>query len=269
MPSSSSWWMMLRPLTLPLRKTRMPRLCRSRTIWTAASLLVAQPTMAQNPGMRPSTSWMPQARSWMSSIGPLSFIFAPCTMRSAPVKRWPSSRAWSRLMTCGSLPQVINLDHAREAHALDGLFGEERGDAAVERLAEVGQPHRLGGHRVEQGLGALDDLVQVAELLDLAPRKGVDDRQEVGGVGERDRGVRAELGDGVVDHRLGLGHDGVGAADGAGGDVARHQASPSSWVCSDDPTVSTSSCAARYSRMAAKYRPVSYTHLTLPTNREV
>ncbi len=48
----------------------MPRLCSSRTILTATSLLLAQPTMAQNPGMRPSTSWMPQARSWMSSMGP-------------------------------------------------------------------------------------------------------------------------------------------------------------------------------------------------------
>ena len=42
-----------------------------------------------------------------------------------------------------------------------------------------------------------------------------------------DRGLGAELGDGLLDHRLGLGDDGVGAADGARGDVARHQASPS------------------------------------------
>ena len=84
----------------------MPRLCSSRTILTATSLLLAQPTMAQNPGMRPSTSWMPQARSWMSSIGPLSFILSPCTPRSPPVKRSPSLRAWSSLMICGSVPRA-------------------------------------------------------------------------------------------------------------------------------------------------------------------
>ena len=49
----------------------MLRFCSSRTILTATSLLLAQPTIAAKPGMRPSTSWMPQARSWMSSIGPL------------------------------------------------------------------------------------------------------------------------------------------------------------------------------------------------------
>ena len=29
------------------------------------------PMMAAKPGMRPSTNWMPQVRSWMSSMGPL------------------------------------------------------------------------------------------------------------------------------------------------------------------------------------------------------
>ena len=52
---------MERPLTLPQRKIRMLRFCSSRTILTATSLLLAQPTMAAKPGMRPSTSWMPQA----------------------------------------------------------------------------------------------------------------------------------------------------------------------------------------------------------------
>ena len=157
-------------------------------------------------------------------MGPLSFILSPCTRRS------PAGEALAVLAGLVQLDD-LRLLLAREAHALDDLLGEERGDAAVERLAQVGQPHRLGGHGVQQGLGARDDLGQVAELLDLVPREGVDDRQEVGGVGERDRGVRSELGDGVVDHRLGLGHDGVGAADGPRGDVAGHQASPSSCVC--------------------------------------
>ena len=41
---------MLRPLTLPQRKIRMLRLCSSRTILTATSLLLAQPTMAAEAG---------------------------------------------------------------------------------------------------------------------------------------------------------------------------------------------------------------------------
>ena len=55
--------MMLRPLTFPERKVKMLRRCNSRTTLTAVSLFLAQPTMAAKPGIRPSTSWMPQERN--------------------------------------------------------------------------------------------------------------------------------------------------------------------------------------------------------------
>ncbi len=55
----------------------MLRRCSSRTILTATSFDLAAPTMAAKPGMRPSTSWMPQVRIWTSSIGPLRCPFAP------------------------------------------------------------------------------------------------------------------------------------------------------------------------------------------------
>ena len=120
---------------------------------------------------------------------------------------------------------VVELDDLRlgaagEAHALHRLFGEERGDAAVERLAEVRQPHLVAGDRVQQALGPLDDRRQVAELLDLLAGEGVDHRQVVGGVGEGDRGVGTELGQRRVHGLLGLADDALSATDGPGRDVA-------------------------------------------------
>ena len=44
----------------------------------------------------------------------------------------------------------LRLGAAREAHAFDDLFGKQRGDARVERLAQVGQPHRVARHGVQQ-----------------------------------------------------------------------------------------------------------------------
>ena len=41
----------------------------------------------------------------------------------------------------------LGLDATREAYAFDDLLGEQRGDPRIERLAEVGEPHRLGGAR--------------------------------------------------------------------------------------------------------------------------
>ncbi len=166
----------------------MPRLCSSRTIFTATSLLLAQPTMAQKPGMRPSTSWMPQARSWMSSIGPFSFILSPWSTRSPESKR--------SLFSASAELHDLGLDATREAYAFDDLLGEQRGDPRIERLAEVGEPHRLGGDGVEQAARTLEHRGQVAERLDLHAGEGVDHRQVVGRVREDDRRVGTELADG-------------------------------------------------------------------------
>ena len=125
----------------------------------------------------------------------------------------------------------LRLASAREAHALDDLFGEQRGDTRVERLAQIGQPHLLAGHRMQQRLGALQDGRQVTQFLDLLAGESVDHRQEVGGVGEGDRGVGSEFGDRRLDLLLSLFDDGRGAADGAGGDVTRHQASSPTCEC--------------------------------------
>src|SRR5664280_1977272 len=120
---------------------------------------------------------------------------------------------------------VVELDDlrllpARETHALYGLFGEEGGDAAVQRLAEVRQPHLVARQRVQQALGALDDDAEVAELLDLVPHESEGHGQEVGGVGEGDRRVRAELGEGGLQGGVSLRDDLIGAADGVRGDEA-------------------------------------------------
>jgi len=120
---------------------------------------------------------------------------------------------------------MVELDHLRlgaagEAYALHRLFGEEGGDAAVERLTEVRQPHLVAGDRVQQALGPLDHLREVAELLDLLAGERVDHRQVVGGVGERHRGVGTELGERLVDSLLGLADDADSPADRPGRDIA-------------------------------------------------
>ena len=48
----------------------MLRSCRSRTTLTAMSVVGAGPRIAANPGMRPSTSWMPSSRMIVSEMNP-------------------------------------------------------------------------------------------------------------------------------------------------------------------------------------------------------
>ena len=219
---------MLRPLTLPLRKMRMPRLCSSRTILTATSLFLAQPTTAQNPGMRPSTSWMPQARSWMSSMGPLSFILSPCTRRSPPVKRSPSSPARPRWMICGSCLR------AKRTPSMTSSANNVATPAS--RVSpRYGSHSDPAGSGCSRAAGSCEHRRQVAELLDLDAGERVDHRQVVGGVRERHRGIGAELGEGGLHLGLRLAHEGGGAADRVRGDVAAHQASPSPCVCPSEP----------------------------------
>jgi len=50
---------------------RMLLFCSSRTILTAVSLSGAAPRIAANPGMRPSTSWIPSVRRIVSVKKPL------------------------------------------------------------------------------------------------------------------------------------------------------------------------------------------------------
>ena len=88
--------MMLRPLTLPDKKHKMLRFCSSRTICTAASLDLAHPTIAAKPGIRPSTSWIPQDRNWMSSMAPFrcpSTAAASAPLLSGLVKAVPPARS--------------------------------------------------------------------------------------------------------------------------------------------------------------------------------
>ena len=72
----------------------------------------------------------------------------------------------------------------------------------------------------------LDDGRQVAQLVDLPAQHAVDHGQKVGGVGERDRGVRALFGDRLLQHRLCFGDEGIGATDRTGSNVFGHVTSP-------------------------------------------
>ncbi len=114
----------------------------------------------------------------------------------------------------------LRLGAASEAHALHRLLGEQGGDAAVQGLTEVRQPHLVPGDRMQQALRLLDHLREVAELLYLLTGERVDHRQVVGGVGERDRSVGTELLERLLHRLLGLPDDALGAPDGARRDVA-------------------------------------------------
>ena len=215
--------MMLRPLTLPLRK-----------IEDASALQLADDLDRDLVALGAADDGAEAGHAAVDQLdapGPeLDVVDGAIELHLVAVGREGArSEAFAMLLAVAELDD-LRLLLAHEAHPLDHLFGEEGGDAAVEGLAEIGQPHGVGGQGVEKRPGPLEDGRQVAEGLDLASREGVDDGQEVGGVGERDGGLWPELFDGLVDHRLSLGDDGAGAADGALGDVAAHRSSPSTWV---------------------------------------
>ncbi len=108
-----------------------------------------------------------------------------------------------------------------EAHGLDHLFGEQRGHAAVERLAQVGRPAPVGRDRVQQcPWPARVPACRSPIVLASAPVMPRIIGRIVGRVGEGDRRLGALLGHGALEHLLGFVDDGVGAANGAGGDVA-------------------------------------------------
>ena len=149
----------------------------------------------------------------MSSIGPVELHLVAVDEQIA---------AGEALLLLGGVAELddLRLGAAREAHAFDDLFGKERGDARVERLAQVGQPHRVARYRMKQAGGALQHRRQVAQSLDLHAGEGVDHGQEVGRVGKDDRLVGAELGYGGLDLGARLVDNGARPADGARRDSA-------------------------------------------------
>ena len=63
---------------------------------------------------------------------------------------------------------------------------------------------------------------QITQRLDFVIQHTVGDWQKVGRVGENNGGFSPLLGDGFFEHCLRLGHDPVGAANGARCDIFRH-----------------------------------------------
>ena len=89
--------------------------------------------------------------------------------------------------------------------ALDDLRAHGGGKARVQGRADV----VLIG---DEALQNAHTGGQVAQGLHLHAGSGVDGGEEVGGVGESHRRIRAVLGDGIVDGPLGQARHGVGAA---------------------------------------------------------
>ena len=67
-PPSTICWRIVFPSRLAQRKVRMLRFCSSRTTLTAISVLGAGPRISANPGMRPSTNWIPNSRMMVSEM---------------------------------------------------------------------------------------------------------------------------------------------------------------------------------------------------------
>lgn len=70
-PSSTSWSYMDFPSALQMMKLRMLRCWKPRTISTAILFEGAGPSSAANPGMRPSTNWIPSSRRIVSEMNPV------------------------------------------------------------------------------------------------------------------------------------------------------------------------------------------------------
>ncbi len=74
---------------------------------------------------------------------------------------------------------------------LDNLEGEQGGGARIERVAQVGQPQVFAGHRRQQPVALLENLLHVRQLVHTLAQKRVDDRQGIGGIGKADGAVGA------------------------------------------------------------------------------
>lgn len=128
----------------------------------------------------------------------------------------------SRAAGQGEPRQDFRLLPVDEAHGLDALGSQQGGHAGVQRLAQVRRPVFLRRQWVQQRAGVLEHRLKLAEGFDRQPGHAEDGRQVVGGVGEGHRRIRAFVLHGLRIHALGFVYDGVGAADGAGCDIARH-----------------------------------------------
>ena len=106
-------------------------------------------------------------------------------------------------------PVLDNADYVRE---LSGILHDDMlltdvgsGKTGIQRLSQI----LLVG---DEALEHADTCRQVAQGFDLDAGGGVDGREEIGGVRERNGLVRAVFGDGVIDRTLGQAGDGIGTA---------------------------------------------------------
>ncbi len=96
--------------------------------------------------------------------------------------------------------------------------GKEGRHAGVQRLSQIGLAQVVRRCLGEERLHMLfKGRPHIAEGMDLEARHGKDLRQEVCRIRELELEVRALLGNGLLDKRLGLLHVVVGAQNGPGG----------------------------------------------------
>jgi 3-methyladenine DNA glycosylase/8-oxoguanine DNA glycosylase len=116
--------------------------------------------MAAAPAMRPSTSWMPQARNCTSEIGPMA-------------------------LDPGDNLRLIVL---QEANGLDRLGRVKRGHAGVQRFAQARVALR------QKLPGRLQHRPEIAQFLHGLTRHAQDEGQPIGRVRKANRRIWAVLG---------------------------------------------------------------------------
>ena len=82
-------------------------------------------------------------------------------------------------------PDAVDRVGADQVFAgFDDLEGKQGGDARVQGAAQIRQPEIFAGHRRQQPMALVENLLHVGELVDSLAQERVDDRQGVSGVGK-------------------------------------------------------------------------------------
>ncbi len=114
----------------------------------------------------------------------------------------------------------LRLRPIHKTNRLNHFSGNQRGHAAVQRLAQVGRPVLRRRQRVQQFMGMGQRRLQIGQRLHFLPGHTINQRQVVGSVGEGDRRDRFLLLERPLQHHLRFMHQGVRPPNGSCGYVS-------------------------------------------------
>ena len=105
-------------------------------------------------------------------------------------------------------PDAVHRVRADQVLAgLDDFEGKQRSHARVQSAAQIGQPDILAGHRRQQPVALVENLLHVRELVHPLAQKRVDHRQGISGIGKANGAIGALGRDGLGQVVFGVAHN--------------------------------------------------------------